>query len=119
VLAVGGRFAFTIEEGPPLTAAERHSMPEADTVWLMPLPNLLSCLARAGLRVRWSGECSRSHQATVDSLIHAFTAEASELRAHLGNRLDELLGAHQLWSDWLRAGRVRKFAFVAEKAPTP
>lgn len=119
VLTVDGRFVFTIEEGQPLTAAERHRMPEADTVWLMPLPNLLWCLARAGLRVRWSGECSRSHQATVDSLIRAFTAEASQIRAQLGNRLDELLAAHQLWSDWLRAGRVRKFAFVAEKVPTP
>jgi|BarGraNGADG00212_1021973.scaffolds.fasta_scaffold84528_2 hypothetical protein len=28
---------------------------------------------------------------------------------------DELLAAHRLWSDWLREGRVRKIAFVAEK----
>ena len=30
--------------------------------------------------------------------------------------LEELLAAHRLWSDWLREGRVRKIAFVAEKA---
>ena len=36
-LATGGRFAFTLEEGPPLTAAERDAMPDADTVWLTPL----------------------------------------------------------------------------------
>ena len=29
--------------------------------------------------------------------------------------MSELLAAHQLWSDWLAAGRVRKFALVAEK----
>ena len=29
--------------------------------------------------------------------------------------LEELLAAHRLWSDWLRDGRVRKLAFVAEK----
>ena len=33
-LAPGGRFAFTLEEGPPLTAAERAVMPDPDTVWL-------------------------------------------------------------------------------------
>ena len=29
--------------------------------------------------------------------------------------LEELLVAHRLWSDWLREGRVRKLALVAEK----
>jgi hypothetical protein len=33
--------------------------------------------------------------------------------------LEELLSAHRLWSDWLREGRVRKIAFVAEKADVP
>src|SRR3954468_5633489 len=33
-LRPGGRFAFTLEAGPPLTAAERAAMPDADTVWL-------------------------------------------------------------------------------------
>lgn len=115
----GGRFAFTIEEGQPLTREERECMPEADTVWLMPLPDLLSCLERVGLRVRWRGDCSRSHQATVDSLIEAFAAQASEIGAHLGRHaVDELLVAHRLWSVWIREGRVRKLAFVAEKAGT-
>jgi SAM-dependent methyltransferase len=115
-LTRGGRFAFTVEEGEPLTEAERRRMPAADTVWPIPLPDLLVCLERAGLWVGWKGELSRSHQITVDSLIDAFSAEASVIRAHLGNRaLDDLLAAHRLWSDWLRQGRVRKFAFVAEK----
>jgi ubiquinone/menaquinone biosynthesis C-methylase UbiE len=115
-LAAGGRFAFTMEEGQPLTAAERESMPDADTVWLTPLPEILACLERVGLRVRWQDECTESHLAMVDSLIGAFVADASEIAEHIGRRaLEELLAAHRLWSDWLRQGRVRKFAFVAEK----
>ena len=66
-----------------------------------------------------AGDCSRSHRATVDSLIEAFAAEASEIDAHLGRHaVDELLAAHRLWSHWIREGRVRKLAFVAEKAGT-
>jgi SAM-dependent methyltransferase len=115
-LPVGGRFAFTMEEGQPLSEAERGSMPNADTVWLTPLPDMLSSLEKAGLRVRWQQECSQSHRAVVSSLIHAFAAEASEITAHLGRRAhDELQAAHRLWRDWLQVGRVRKFAFVAEK----
>jgi len=61
-------------------------------------------------------ECSRPHRVMVDSLIDAFATEQSAIAARLGRRaLDELLAAHRLWSDWLWKGRVRKFAFVAEK----
>lgn len=118
-LPMGGRFAFTMEAGQPLTEAERESMPDADTVWLTPLPEMLSCLDRVGLRVRWQDECSQSHRAVVHSLVNAFAAEASDIAAHIGRRaLDELLEAHRLWSEWLHQGRVRKFAFVAEKTRT-
>src|SRR3954449_11427157 len=48
-LTTGGRFAFTLEEGPPLTESERRSMPDADTVWLIPLQEMLTCLQRVGL----------------------------------------------------------------------
>src|SRR3954447_19726248 len=51
-LTAGGRFAFTLEEGLPLTEAERARMPDPDTVWLTPLPEMLSGLERAGLVVR-------------------------------------------------------------------
>ncbi len=79
-LAPGGRFAFTLEEGLPLTAAEAEVMPGADTVWLTPLARLRSDLNRAGLRVRWCQETSRAHRATVDALVAAYTAAAPELR---------------------------------------
>lgn len=119
-LTTGGRFAFTMEEGLPLTKAERARMPEADTVWLTPLPDMLACLDRAGLVVRWQEDFSRSHRAVADALIDAFTADAVSVSARIGSRaLDELLAAHRLWSQWLRDGRVRKLAFVTERAGTP
>lgn len=114
-LSSGGRFAFTFEEGQPLTRAERRRIPGADTVWLVPLPQMLACLAQAGLQVRWQEECTRSHLATVESLIAAYTAHESGIAELLGHEvLDELLLAHRLWRDWLRDGRARKFALLAE-----
>jgi SAM-dependent methyltransferase len=118
VLPAGGRFAFTMEEGPPLTQAEQQAMPDADTVWLTPLQEMLECLDRAGLAVRRQEDCSRSHRAVAESLIAAFAADATDIAAQIGRgALDDLLAAHRLWSDWLSDGRVRKLAFVAEKAP--
>jgi SAM-dependent methyltransferase len=119
-LTTGGRFAFTMEEGLPLTEAERETMPDAATVWLTPLDEMLHCLERVGLVVRWQDDCSRSHRAVADSLIDAFAADAADIAAQIGRRgLEELLAAHRLWSEWLREGRVRKLAFVAEKTATP
>jgi SAM-dependent methyltransferase len=118
-LTPGGRFAFTMEEGLPLTEPERESMPDADTVWLIPLQEMLTCLERVGLVVRWQDDFSRSHRAVADSLMNAFAADATAIAAQIGvPALEELLAAHRLWSDWLREGRVRKIAFVAEKAET-
>ncbi len=116
-LRSGGRFAFTLEEGLPLNEAERARMPDADTVWLTPLQEMLSCLNQVGLTVRWQNECTESHRAVADSLIDAFAADAGDIAHEIGDRaFEELLAAHRLWSDWLREGRVRKIAFVAEKA---
>jgi SAM-dependent methyltransferase len=118
-LTIGGRFAFTMEEGLPLTESERQRMPDADTVWLTPLHEMLTRLERAGLVVRWQDDCSRSHRAVADSLIEAFAADATDIAAQIGGRaLEELLAAHRLWSDWLREGRVRKIGLVAEKTET-
>jgi hypothetical protein len=91
-------------------------MPDAETVWLTPLPTMLDCLERVGLAVRWQEDCTQSHRAVADSLIDAFEADAMNISAHIGHRaLDDLLTAHRLWSEWLGEGRVRKMAFVAEK----
>jgi SAM-dependent methyltransferase len=115
-LTPGGRLAFTMEEGPPLTDAERQTMPDADTVWLTPLHEMLRSLDRVGLVVRWQEDCSQSHLSTAESLLDAFAADAADIAPQIGHRaLRELLSAHRHWSEWLRHGRVRKIAFVAEK----
>jgi SAM-dependent methyltransferase len=115
-LAPGGRFAFTVEEGAPLTEAERDRMPDPDTVWLIPLPEMLTCLERAGLVVRWQEDWSLAHRAMADALTEAFAADATTIAAQIGRRaLEDLLSAHRLWSEWLGNGRVRKFAVVAGK----
>jgi SAM-dependent methyltransferase len=115
-LAPGGRFAFTLEEGPPLTPAEGAAMPDADTVWLTPLDELTASLERAGLAVTWQQDLSRAHRACAQALTDAFSADAEAIAAQVGRRaLDDLLAAHRLWIDWLDRGRVRKLALVAER----
>ena len=115
-LTPGGRFAFTLEEGLPLTQAERDQMPDADTVWLTPLDEMLACVERVGLVVRWQQDCTEAHQAMAQALGDAYAADADNIAAEIGRQaLDELVAAHRLWGDWLRDGRVRKFAVVAQK----
>ena len=115
-LRAGGRFAFTLEEGLPLTQSERVRMPDADTVWLTPLDEIHTALAQAGLVVLWQDDWSRSHHAVAESLTAAFVADANEIARQIGRRaLDELLAAHRLWCEWLETGRIRKIALVAEQ----
>jgi SAM-dependent methyltransferase len=116
-LRPGGRLAFTLEEGPPLTTAERAVMPDADTVWLTPLDEMVTFLERAGLAVTWQEDHSHAHRATAQALADAFAADAEDISAQIGRRaLDELLAAHRLWIEWLDEGRARKLALVAERA---
>ena len=116
-LRPGGRLAFTLEEGPPLTTAERAAMPAADTVWLTPLDAMAASLERAGLAVTWHEDHSHAHRAVAQSLADAFAADAEDIAAQIGRRaLDELLAAHRLWVEWLGEARVRKLALVAERA---
>jgi len=115
-LRPGGRFAFTLEEGRPLTAAGRAEMPNAGTVWPIPLGAMIACLERAGLVVTWQEDHSHAHRATAQALADAFAADAAGIAAQLGDRaLDELLAAHRLWIEWLADGRVRKLALTARR----
>jgi len=114
VLKPGGRFAFTLEEGAPLTKVERAAMPNADTVWLLPLGDLVSDLKRVGLHVSREVECTQAHLAVVESLLGAFANDADNIAEQIGwPALDDLMASHRLWAQWLRAGRVRKFGLVA------
>jgi SAM-dependent methyltransferase len=115
-LPAGGRFAFTLEEGVPLTESERACMPAADTVWLTPLDEMHTLLARAGLAVRWEENWSESHREVAASLTDAYAADSTAIASGIGRRaLEELLAGHRLWTEWLAAERVRKFALVAER----
>ena len=116
VLEPGGRFAFTVEEGLPLTQQERARMPGADTVWPIELAELTGVLCNAGLTVIWRQEYSSSHHAIATALLRCYRADSPQIAGQIGTRATaELITAHQLWSDWLGSGRVRKFAMVAEK----
>jgi SAM-dependent methyltransferase len=115
-LEPGGRFAFTVEEGRPLTRQERARMPGADTVWLIELAELTGVLRGAGLTVIWRQEYSSSHHAIATALHRCYRADSSQIADQIGTQATaELITAHRLWSDWLGSGRVRKFAIVAEK----
>ena len=115
-LEPGGRFAFTVEEGRPLTRAEQSQMPAADTVWPVELAELMSLLRTAGLVVTWRREYSSAHHAVATALLRGYRADSALIAGQIGARATaELITAHQLWRDWLGSGRVRKFAMVAEK----
>jgi SAM-dependent methyltransferase len=115
-LRAGGRLAFTLEEGSPLTSAERAAMPDADTVWPTTLGVVVASLERAGLVVTWQEDHSHAHRAMAQALADAFAADAEDIAAQIGRRaLDELLAAHRLWIEWLDEARVRKLALVAER----
>ena len=116
VMEPAGRFAFTVEEGRPLTPQERAMMPGADTVWLIELAELTGVLRAAGFAVIWRQEYSSSQHATATALLRCYRADSPRIADQIGAQATaELITAHQLWSDWLGSGRVRKFAMVAEK----
>ena len=116
VLEPGMRFAFTVEEGRPLTQQERARMPGADTVWPVELAKVTGLLRNAGLAVTWQQEYSSAHHAVATALLRCYRADSAQIADQIGEQATaELITAHQLWSDWLGSGRVRKFAMVAEK----
>ena len=46
----------------------------------------------------------------------AIALDSSQIADQIGTQATaELIKAHQLWSEWLGSGRVRKFAIVAGK----
>src|ERR1700751_3532326 len=99
VLEPGGRFAFTVEEGRPLTQQERARMPGADTVWPIELAELTGVLRDAGLTVTWRQEYSSSHHAIATALLRCYRTDSSQIADQIGAQAAaELITAHQLWS---------------------
>lgn len=115
-LGSGGRFACTVELGDPLSPREQLGMPDADTVWLLDWAELINLLAGAGLSIVWSQDCTAAHQSTASDLLSAYRSDAARIAELIGQQAtEELITAHQLWSDWLATGRVQKFAVVAQQ----
>jgi len=113
-LRPGGRFAFTVEEGAPLTEAERAAMPGSDTVWPIPLPELLALLERHGFALGAVEELTDAHRVAALALGDAFDVHRPRIGARLGpGVVDDLVTAHRLWGHWMGSGRIRKFALVA------
>ncbi len=113
-LRPGGRFALTVEEGRPLTTAERAAMPASDTVWPVLLPALLAALGRHGLRVESVTDSTDAHRDTAQALVTAFLAHRPRIVAEIGAAaVDDLVRSHRLWATWLRRGRIRKLGIVA------
>ncbi|HLS44478.1 MAG TPA: class I SAM-dependent methyltransferase [Ornithinicoccus sp.] len=113
-LVQGGRFACTVEEGVPLTEAERRLMPAWETVWPISLRELHEHLEAAGLRTAWRQDVTAAHRRVVDALLVQLAAHAPAVAEEIGGpRFEALLTSHRLWSQWLHTGRIRKFALVA------
>ena len=85
VLEPSGRFAFTVEEGRPLTRQERARMPGADTVWLIDLAELTGVLHGAGLTVIWRQEYSTSHHAIATALHRCYRADSAQIADEIGS----------------------------------
>ena len=119
-LEPGGRFAFTVEEGAPLTAVERAAMPDSRTVRPVPLPDLVAWSSRAGLEVRWTQDLTSGHARVAAALTDTLEADRARVGRLVGaGTLDRLVVAHRLWGEWLATGRVRKVAVVAERTADP
>src|SRR6202035_879217 len=102
----GGRFAFTVEEGRPLTRQEQSRMPAADTVWPVELAKLTDVLRNAGLAVTWQQEYSSAHHAIATALLRRYRADSAEIAGQIGEQATaELITAHQVGNDWLGRGR--------------
>lgn len=116
VLSPAGRFAFTLEEGQPLSATEHLAMPRSETVHLVPLAAMHDLLERSGFVVRYEVELTRAHHEVAERLTRAYEARARGIGEAIGEAaLTELLTSHRLWSQWLASGRARKFALVAQR----
>ena len=117
LLVPGGRFAFTVEEGAPLSATERGAMPDGDTVWPLELPALRHLLAGSGLGLRSVADHTAAHALRARRLAVAFEADRTAIGAALGEpAADALVASHRLWARWLASRRLRKLAVVCRRS---
>ena len=116
VLEPGGRFACAVEEeqaahraGKGTDARRRYGLARrAGGIDLR--------AAQRGAGRRSGGRSTAPHITRQRRRCFAVTsAKSPQIARQIGKEATaELITAHQLWSDWLGSGRVRKFAMVAE-----
>jgi sarcosine/dimethylglycine N-methyltransferase len=116
LLRPGGRFGLTLEEGRPLSSAERRRVPGGEEVWLVPEGRFRALLEAAGFRVRWVEDYTAAHAEVARRLAVAFRRDRAAIARAVGAQAcDELVMAHERWVEWLDARRMRKLAVVAQR----
>lgn len=117
VLCPGGRFAFTLEEGRPLSREERARMPGGDGIWLVPEDEFLPLLRSSCFRVRQLEDCTAAHADMAGRLAMMYARHQRAIAASVGASLcDETIAADVRWAELLHTRRVRKLAIVTERA---
>lgn len=115
LLRPGGRFGLTLEEGRPLSQAERQLVSGGENVWLITESAFVDLLETAGFRVRRIADHTAAHADVARRLAKAFRRDRAAISAETGEEAcDELIATHERWAEWLGARRVRKLALVAE-----
>ena len=116
LLHPGGRFGLTIEEGRPLSSAERRRFPEGEEVWLTPEIEFRELLKAIGFQIRWVEDHTASHAEVAGRLAAALQSDRVTIVEALGSQTsNELIMAHERWAEWLSARRVRKLAVIAQR----
>lgn len=116
VLPVGGRFACTVLAGTPLSDDEQAAMPDADTVYPVPLGTFVTDLRHGGFAVTWQREATDDQATVAAALLAEFESRAAPISDRIGARASaELVLAHRLWVSWLRAERVRAIELTATR----
>jgi sarcosine/dimethylglycine N-methyltransferase len=116
LLRPGGRFGLTLEEGQPLSGAERRRVPEGEDVWLVPEREFRVLLNAADFQIRLMEDHTSAHAEVARRLAAAFRRDRAAIVAAVGaEAYNELVMAHERWAEWLNARRVRKLAVVAQR----
>lgn len=116
VLRPGGRLGLTMEEGEPLSPAERTRVPEGDRIWLVSADEFLALARQSGFALQQVVDRTEAHACVVARLMAELQHDHAEITAEIGPELyAELVAAHAQWLEWLESRHVRKFAFVLER----
>ena len=116
LLRPSGRFGVTLEEGWPLSSAERRRVPEGEDVWLTPERVFRELLEAIGFRICRMDDHTAAHAEVAGRLAAAYRHNRATIVAALGlQTFNELVMAHERWAEWLSTRRVRKLAVIAQR----